>query len=328
MGIKQSFIAASLLSSLSVATPVARAVEASPEKMPPQARDAFDKGLSAVEQKEWIVAADSFQKAWKINTKSSSSGEVESEIVFNWGLAEAQIPGRELRAIVCFNLYLYVADKDAANAGAVRKEKALLEVRQEARLRQLLTQAKKFVAELDGDDEMRRHVAAGGYDLSGSLSALRRQAYRRVARVQAMAGDLVGAVQTADLCREELPGDPQVTSEILDFGEYKGIQKNPIKDIEDLQTEAEKPPRFGVGTAPHILRDLLISDDFNKIALTDPTSALQALADKKKPQDLFEGYMQVIENVVFVLQRATGQRIYFNSARINADPHQRSTASE
>ncbi len=277
-------------------------------EMTPQARDAFEKGLAAAGQKEWIVAADNFNKAWKIHKQSKP----EPEIVFNWGLAESKISGRELRAVALFNLYLAVAGKDAANTEAVRKEKVLLEVREEARLKQLFSQAKKFITLLQGDDELPRRVSAGGYDWNGTIASLRRDAYRRVARAQARAGDFTGAVQTADLSKIP-PNINLVTSNILFLREYAGIDRALAEDIAKMQAEAEKPEKQGQSMVAMHLRDLLVHDRFNKASLTDPAGTLQSLAGKKKPEDLFDGYLQVIEDRIVVLRRAAGQRSVFIS---------------
>jgi hypothetical protein len=276
-------------------------------ELTPQAKDAFEKGLAAAGQTEWIVAADNFNKAWKINKQSLTPWKTEPEIIFNWGLAESKIPGRELQAITCFNLFLDVAGKEAANTEAVRKEKVLLEVREEGRLKQLFAQAKKFITQLQGDDELRRRVADGGYDWNGTIASLRRHAYRRVARAQARAGDFTGAVQTAELCKIP-PHVNLVTSNILFFHEYGGIDRTLFEDIAKMQAEAEKPEKQSDSMVAQNLRDLLVHANFNKASLTDPAGALQSLAGKRKPEDLFDGYMQVIEDRIFVLRRAPGQR--------------------
>ncbi len=272
-------------------------------EMTPQAKDFFEKGLAAAGQKEWIVAADNFNKAWKIHKRSKP----EPEIVFNWGLAESKIPGRELRAVALFNLYLMVAEKDAPNIEAVRKEKTLLEVREEARLKQLFVQAKKFVPQLQGSDELRQRIHATGYDLKGTIASFRRYAYQRVALAQARAGDFVGAVQTADLTK--IPPGPYV--DIIKSPERD--HRDLIADIAKMQAEAEKAEKQGQSRDTMHLRDLFVHDRFNKASLTDPAGTLQAMAGKKKPEDLFDGYMQVIEDRIFVLGRAAGQKSVYIS---------------
>jgi hypothetical protein len=312
MNIEKTLLIPCLLILLVMLSSVGIAETAS-DTLPPEAREPFDKGLAAVEQKEWIVAADSFSKAWKINKQSLYPWKTEPEIVFNWGLAESKVAGRELRATVCFNLYLNLGEKEAANAGAVRKEKTLLEVRHEARLRKLITEAKKFAGQLQGDDEFRRRVSAGGYDLSKSIASLRRTAYRRVALAQARAGDFTGALQTADLAN--IPSGTSLATEaiLVAQGEYHGADERLLKDIASTQAEAEKPEKVTQNMTAMNLRDLFLSSQFNKASLTDPTGALQALASKKKPEDLFDGYMQVIEETILVLRRAAGQKSIYIS---------------
>ncbi len=293
MKTKKTLIIAVVLMYALVAPYIARAAE-----MTPQAKDVFEKGLAAAGQKEWSVAADNFNKAWKIHKQSKP----EPEIVFNWGLAESKIPGRELRAVALFNLYLAIAGENAANREDVRKEKVLLEVREEARLKQLFAQAKKFVPQLQGSDDLRRRIHATGYDSKGTIASFRRYAYQRVALAQARAGDFTGAVQTADLTK--IPPQPYVDIIKSPESEHRDV----IADIAKMQAEAENPEKLSLSMVALHLRDLLVHDRFNRTSLTDPAGTLESLTGKKKPEDLFDGTMQVIEDRVFVLRRAAGLR--------------------
>ena len=65
--------------------------------LPPEARQAFDKGMLAVGQMEWQTAIRYFLKAQELEPYAP-------EILFNLGLAESRVPGHELRAIVCSGL--------------------------------------------------------------------------------------------------------------------------------------------------------------------------------------------------------------------------------
>ncbi len=94
---------------------------ASSAPLPPAAQSALDKGLAAVKQQDWLVAIRYFGQARDRAPDAPAP-------LYNLGLAEAQLPGRELRAVAWFDAYLAL-DPSAANATAVRKEASDLEIR-------------------------------------------------------------------------------------------------------------------------------------------------------------------------------------------------------
>jgi hypothetical protein len=316
--IPKSILMFTFLASLFLCSPLVHAAD----QLPPEAREAFDKGMAAVEQKEWLVAADSFSKAWKISR--SLAGEAEPELVFNWALAESKIAGRELRATACFNYYLNLGEKEPPNAAAVRKEKTALEVRTEARLRQLFSEAKKVAGQAQGSEVLRRNAANWPYDLGKTVEAVRRKAYIWVAQVQAWAGDFTGAVQTADT--KVPPGFDYKGVWVfdLDVPMPSFLEMLPSADeskrlhevIAKLRKEAEKFPERNNSRSDRAdnLRGMLANDEkFSKASLTDPAGTLQSLADKKQPDDIFYGVMSVIQDIVFVLRRVDGQMTSYNT---------------
>jgi hypothetical protein len=162
-------------------TPIVMA-ETSPATMPPAAREAFDKGMAAVDQQEWLVAVSHFEKA--ATMVKFNAGERAPQVLFNLGLAESRVSGRELRALAWFKAYLAEAP-DAPNSPAVRKECASLEVKMEATLQKLVAQAKQLAAQLQGR-------AKSGW--------IRRPiANIMIAGAQARMWDFTGAIQTAKL---------------------------------------------------------------------------------------------------------------------------------
>jgi len=88
--------------------------------LPPAAQDALQKGTLAAEQKQWDLALNFFGQA-----RTLAPGAAEP--LFDLGLAEANMPGRSLRAICWFRAYLALAP-DAPNAHAVRDQLDKLEV--------------------------------------------------------------------------------------------------------------------------------------------------------------------------------------------------------
>lgn len=122
---------------ISVLNSVARAQSA---PLPPAAQEALRKGTLAAGQKHWAVALRCFGEA-------RAAAPDAPQPLFNLGLAEAQLPGRELRAIAWFHAYLVLAP-DAPNAATVREQIAALDIVAEGRVRQIFSRLKQFSAQL------------------------------------------------------------------------------------------------------------------------------------------------------------------------------------
>ncbi len=90
-------------------------------ELPPDAQSAMEKGVLAAQQQDFALAAKFFAEA-------RESAPEAPELLYNLGLAESKIPGRELRAIAWFGAYL-AANPTAANAAAVKKQMDALEVK-------------------------------------------------------------------------------------------------------------------------------------------------------------------------------------------------------
>jgi hypothetical protein len=85
---------------LSIALPLTAIAQTSaPTQPPPSMQDSIAKGMAAVKQQDWSAAIRYFGEA--------RTAAPESPLPhYNLGLAEAQVPGRELRAICWFEAYL------------------------------------------------------------------------------------------------------------------------------------------------------------------------------------------------------------------------------
>jgi tetratricopeptide (TPR) repeat protein len=105
-----------------------------PAALSPDAQAALDQGLSAAKLQEWSVAIRCFNQA-------RAAAPDAPEPLFNLGLAESQIKGRELRAICWFEAYLALVP-NAANAADVRKQISDLEIRSEGNADQLIEMLK------------------------------------------------------------------------------------------------------------------------------------------------------------------------------------------
>src|SRR5512135_2808307 len=90
------------------------------DDLKPETRVAFDKGTTAARMEEWTLAVRYFNEARKTAPRAP-------EVLFNLGLAESKMQGRELRAMVWLNAYL-AARPDAPNAAAVKDLRAKLKI--------------------------------------------------------------------------------------------------------------------------------------------------------------------------------------------------------
>ena len=102
------------------------AVTPSRADLPPDAQAAVDKGiLAAKDAQDYLLAIRYFQDVRKI-------APGEPDIYYKLGVAESNIPGRELRAICWLEAYLAV-DPTVPNAAAVKKQIDILDVKSQSR---------------------------------------------------------------------------------------------------------------------------------------------------------------------------------------------------
>jgi hypothetical protein len=201
MKTKQLFVVLGALLLLFIVSPVVRAAD----ELSPEARESFDKGLVAVNQQEWQIAIRYFLKA-------QEKAPYAPEVLFNLGLAESKVAGRELRSLAWFRAYLEKA-QNAANADAVRKEIAGLEIRIEAAIGRLIEQAMQLAEQEDEKTGWRgSHLVdiAVAQALSGDIPVAKRtaakakhpnrsfenEALSKIAVIQYHSGDITGAENT------------------------------------------------------------------------------------------------------------------------------------
>jgi tetratricopeptide (TPR) repeat protein len=109
---------------------IAQPIPPAAAQLPPAAQQSIAKGLTAAKQQQWLVAIRAFEEA--------RAAAPDSPIpLYNLGLAEAQMPGRELRAICWFEAYLALAP-NADNAAAVRQEIVSLDARAADNVRKII----------------------------------------------------------------------------------------------------------------------------------------------------------------------------------------------
>ncbi len=195
-------------------SPGVRAAEAPPSPLPPQAQQAIKKGLLAVEQKEWPLAVRYFEEARKADP-------LAPEVLFNLGLSESMIPGRELRSISWFQAYLS-AGPAAANAAAVKEMIEKLEVRVEGTMGKLAGQARQIAGQFPHEHE-------------------RFGAYSRVAVAMAQAGDPSGAAQIASLIPNKQESNlASIAGELAKAGDIAGAKAIAAR----MEGEVFKPSAF------------------------------------------------------------------------------------
>ncbi len=174
---------------------------------------ALDKGLRAARQQEWKLALRYFDEAFKESPDDPS-------VLFNLALAEAKIPGRELRAVAWFEAYLQ-AVPTSANKLKVRDQISDLELRAEASVARLIDMLKEMAAKYP--DQIARHRALG-----------------TIARLQAEAGDVSG-VNTTIEAQERLNLDypkPDRAGVAQAFADAKRID-DAVRMVGTLRDETE-----------------------------------------------------------------------------------------
>lgn len=153
------------------------------QALPPQAQEAFDRGMAAADQKAWDLAIRHFNDAQKLAPKNP-------RVLFNLGLAHDKA-GHPLNGMVWLHAYLAASPK-AANAEAVNKEIARLQIINETTIAKLIQQAIDVARQLPPPssypDPSREHTAAQ----NGAYWAANYPQY-----TQARSGDIEGALKNA-----------------------------------------------------------------------------------------------------------------------------------
>src|SRR3989338_7824484 len=181
--------------------PAAGSAESGQAPLPPDAKQAFDRGLAAVQQEAWDVAARYFEQ-------TQQAAPAAPSVLFNLGLAHARA-GHELAAIAWLRAYL-AASPSAENAASVHTEIERLKAEARSNVAKIFQAAAEAARQLP--DEAAQSVAltlvrasqarAGG--IAGAQATVQpdateddERAYLRAlyGKTLAEAGDLAGARQ-------------------------------------------------------------------------------------------------------------------------------------
>lgn len=146
----------------------------------PAAQDSLNKGVIAAKAPDYLLAIRYFQDARKVSPGAPV-------LLFNLGLAESKIAGRELRAMTWFHAYL-VTSPGAENAAAVNEQIKVLDVRSHLNLSRLLKTVQQAASQL----------RSGSVHVNPVHWAL-----KRVSTLWAMSGDYAAAFEIADLIQND-----------------------------------------------------------------------------------------------------------------------------
>jgi Tol biopolymer transport system component/tetratricopeptide (TPR) repeat protein len=168
--------------------------------LPPEAQEAIEKGWAAAKKQEYKLALRHFDEARK-------TAPYAPEVLFNLGLAESKIPGRELAAMVWFKAFL-AASPDAPQAQKVRDLYSQSEAAVVGTIRKLI--------DLEKDVAMKRPEG-------NKLSAFWKDAtLRGIVEYQLRLGDIAGARQTAQLTQDPEAFNREVAVYKAKIGDVKG----------------------------------------------------------------------------------------------------------
>lgn len=145
------------------------AAQESPDARAQKAQENLSRGVAMAQQQQWSLALKYFRAAHQLQPTDPAT-------LFNLGLANDRAGGRELAAIAWYNGFLALSP-DARNAAQVRKRLTEIEIAVESQTQKLLETAQAATGQVPS-----------GQDVS--------EAYARLARAQAEAGD-AGAAQRA-----------------------------------------------------------------------------------------------------------------------------------
>ncbi len=165
---------------LTTLTPLASTLAA----LPLATQAAADQGILAVKQQDYLLAIQNFQDARKTAPDAP-------ELFFNLGLAEANIPGRELRAIAWFGAYL-AANPNSLNATTVEDLIAALKRNVRSNLSPWIESQQDYASNLPSADGDRYSFGVRDSFLSD------------VTITWAAAGDFAAALKTANLIQNPI----------------------------------------------------------------------------------------------------------------------------
>ena len=182
-------------------------------QIPATQPDDVANGTQAFQEGNYLLAIQYFQSA---QAKSPDS----PALLFDLGLAESQIPGRELRAICWLEAYI-AAKPFAPNRAAILEQVQALDSKSRSNLSRMLQSVKDSAAHLTDDQSIDLVVGllaetgdvadATTFTQKTSTPYWRGNCYVEIAEAQITAGDLSGAGKTLDAaqkCADQVTQNP------------------------------------------------------------------------------------------------------------------------
>ena len=157
-------------------------------QLPPAAQEALDNGIIAAKVPDYVLAIRYFEEARKIAPNAPI-------IYFNLGLAESNLPSRELRAICWFAAYL-AAEPKSPNAASVKERIQILKIKNQSNVSHLI-QTMQDAAQ-QGNAAALRDAAHTLKGSSSSLGAERLVHYCLLLEIDAKKGIVARAVQLVE----------------------------------------------------------------------------------------------------------------------------------
>jgi hypothetical protein len=243
------------------------AASSSRAELPPEAQNAVRKGIAAAKDKDYLSAIGHFQEARKIAPDAAA-------IYLDLGLAEAKIPGRELRAIAWFSAYL-ATNPSAPNAAAVKKETDALALKNKSNICDLIKSLENVIGKIS---EMNRPHAsrdiatlwgeAGDYASALKLANLVQDADAKDYAMQELARQIRANIYAAPKADDQTPDNPDQ----IDAGpESKNVDA----------ANAPEPEADAHDTPPQIPKESIDAIAAKVIDLTAKADAQAEAHDKK-----------------------------------------------
>jgi tetratricopeptide (TPR) repeat protein len=166
---------------------------------------AMEKGLAAAKIKDYALAIRYFQEARRTSPYAP-------EILYNIGLAESRMQGRQFSAMTWFKAFL-AASPNSPKVAQVRSLYKEMEVSTESDVRKLINLRRDVASRLPENERSTALWIVAGYQArtgefvtaaqTASGSGIRRGiAFRDIADYQAQSGDFSGALRSASMAEE------------------------------------------------------------------------------------------------------------------------------
>lgn len=286
--------------------------------LPPEAQAAMKKGIIAAKQQDYLLAVRYFQDARKIAPNAP-------EIFFNLGLAESKIPGRELRAICWFGVYLAVTT-NAPNAAAVQDQIDALDVKNQSNISHLIQSAQDAAIKIK---VIKYSFMTNNYDQNQAIS--------KVVELWAQAGDYTAALKEAKLLTpdsdtalgfiaraEAEAGDITGSKKTADLIKTAAYKSGILKDIADAQVKAAST-NVEYGDPAVMLPDgWLVQDSdsasmqLNSEPFLDLAGYLKSLPSSDDPNGVFGNLYSTASTLLYA--RNNIDRMLKEKAKLRAKP--------